>query len=176
MLPMSQVAQMSASRLAILAALLVFLPFTLSAQQPAKTVPTGATEALNSDPITYLGSKIRAWTRDDAEDELGRPLQREDAVDIQTNSQIGETLKFRASLAQYSEVDLTFDKDSRKLTVIYLYPKGLLSARALRDALGRDFVKFVNPNSTPSYIYKRPQRTVAIQADVKDDVVNVMIW
>jgi hypothetical protein len=131
---------------------------------------------LNSDPITYLGSKIRAWTRDDAEDELGRPLQREDAVDIQTNSQIGETLKFRASLAQYSEVDLTFDKDSRKLTVIYLYPKGLLSARALRDALGRDFVKFVNPNSTPSYIYKRPQRTVAIQADVKDDVVNVMIW
>jgi hypothetical protein len=131
---------------------------------------------ISSDPIAYLGSKIRVWSRDDAEAALGRSFQHQDAVDIQTSEQIGETLKFKVELAQYGEVDLTFDKDSRKLTVIYLVPKGLLTGRALRDALGKDFVKSINPNGTPSYVYQRPQRTISIQTDMKDDVANVMIW
>ena len=150
---------------------------TALAQQAAKSISApGPSELLSSDPIAYLSGKIRVWTRDDAEDELGRPLQHEDAVDIQTNDQIGETFKFKTAGAQYSEIDLTFDRDSRKLTVAYLYPKGLLTAATLREALGKAFIKFVNPNGTPSYIYQKPQRTISIQADIKDDVVNVMIW
>jgi hypothetical protein len=46
----------------------------------------------------------------------------------------------------------------------------------MRDALGKNFVKFTNPNGMPSYVYQQSRRTISIQADVKDDVVNVMIW
>jgi len=158
-------------------ALALLVAQAVSGQTPAQSAGTAQPpNALRCNPIAYLGSKIRVWTRDDAEDELGRPAQREDAVDIQTNDHIGDTFKFKTTVAQFSEVDLTFDHNSRKLAVAYLYPKAALTSATLRDALGKDFVKFVNPNGMPSYVYQQSQRTISIQADVQDDVVNVMIW
>jgi hypothetical protein len=157
-----------------------FLLFTFVAFGRTATTPSASSaqtsDALRSDPIAYLESKIRVWTRDDAEDALGRPVQKEAAIDIQTQNQIGDTMKYKTPAAQFSEIDLTFDHDTRLLTVAYLYPKGALASSTMRDALGKNFVKFTNPNGMPSYVYQQSRRTISIQADVKDDVVNVMIW
>ena len=139
----------------------------------AATQPAGD---LKSDPIGYLSSKIRVWTRDDAEDELGRATQRGTAVDIQTDNVIGDTFKYKTTVGPFGEVDLTFDHDSRLLSVIYLYPKGALASSTMRDALGKNFIKFTNPKGTPSYVYQQRARTISIQADLKDDVANIMIW
>jgi hypothetical protein len=164
-------------KIAFIVALAVALfPRLATPQSTQANRSSTAAGALQSDPIAYFSSKIRVWTRDDAEDELGRAAQRGTAVDIQTDNVIGDTFKYKTTVGQFKEIDLTFDHDSRLLSVIYLYPKGAPAASTMRDALGENFIKFTNPNGMPSYIYQQPARTISIQADAKDDVVNVMIW
>jgi len=133
-------------------------------------------QALQSDPIGYLQHKIRVWDRDAAAQQLGQPGRGQDAVDIQTEDVIGNTFKYKNPLPQFAEIDLTFDEDSKLLSVAYLYPQGVLSASALTTKMGPHFVKFINPNGKASYVYQGGQHTVSVQTDSHENVVDIMIW
>lgn len=144
--------------------------------QTASATPPAAepTAAIKSDVLTYLGGKIGVWTKEDAEIELGHPIDRRDS--IVNGSVVGDIFKYNSPAPNFASVELNIDRNTKKLTAAYFYYSSVVSWNTVRQKLGKGYKKQKLPNGRPAYLYMFQNRQVNIIVDSANNVVNIGVW
>jgi Trypsin-like peptidase domain len=140
-------------------------------QQTSAPTPS---EALKSDIFTYVGTKIGIWTKEDAEIELGPSIDRRDLV--LNNAVTGDIYKYKCPPSGFGTVELSIDRNSKKLTAAYFYYASVVTWSAVRQKLGKNYKKIKLQNGRPGYLYQFQNRQVFIVVDSADNVFNIGEW
>src|SRR6267378_242164 len=119
--------------------------------------------SIKQDAFTYLGTKIGVWTKEDAELELGKPVDRRDG--IINNSVVGDIYKYNNPVPNFAAIELNIDRTSKKLVAAYFYYASIVSWKSVEEKLGKNYKKQKMPNGRPMYIYQFQGRTVAVIVD-----------
>lgn len=144
--------------------------------QPQPTSATSASDALKSDPLDYLPSKLGMWSKEDAEKELGQPFMRRDAMSTDGSAVIGDIYKYSSPAANFVNLELNFQRASGKLGAIYFYPQGVVSWQTVKGRLGPHYKKQKVRNGAEFYMYQIQTHTVAVFVDSIGNVVNYGVW
>jgi hypothetical protein len=73
-------------------------------------------------------------------------------------------------------VELSIDRNSKKLTAAYFYYGSPVAWSVVREKLGKNYRKQKMPNGRPGYLYQFQNRQVFVIVDSADDVYNIGIW
>jgi trypsin-like peptidase len=136
-------------------------------------VPT-APESLKRDAIVYLGDKVGKWTKEDAEKELGEPIDRRDALSGATI--IGDVYKYKSPAPGFAAIELNFDRTRKSLTAAYFYYDHLVAWTTIRNQLGRSYKKAKLANGQPAYTYQFQSRQLCVILDSANNVYDLGIW
>ena len=139
-----------------------------------QTSAAAPSEALKKDVFTYIGTKIGIWTKEDAEIELGPPIDRRDM--IFNNAVTGDIFKYNSPASGFGTVELSIDRNSKKLTAAYFYYASPVSWSTVRQMLGKNYKKQKLPNGRPGYLYQFQNRVVFVVVDSADNVYNIGVW
>lgn len=131
-------------------------------------------EAIKKDAFSYLASKVGVWTKDDAEVELGKPIDRRDA--IVNNAVAGDIFKYTGPAPNFSAIELNISRNDKKLSAIYFYYANLVSWKSVEAILGKNHKKLKMPNGRPAYLYQFQNRSLMVIVDSANNVYNVGIW
>lgn len=142
---------------------------------PAKptTTPTPS-ESIKADALTYLSSKIGIWTKEDAEVELGPPVDRRDG--LTNNAVTADIYKYTIPFSGFGTIELDFVRNTKRLGAAYFYYRTLVSWTQVRNMLGRNYKKQKLPNGRPGYLYQFQQRQLFVIVDSAENVVSLGIW
>jgi trypsin-like peptidase len=132
------------------------------------------TAAMRGDAFTYISTKIGIWTKPDAEIELGDPIDRRDT--IVNNSVVGDIFKYKSPTPNFSNIELNFSRDSKKVVAAYFVYSSTVSWNTLRGKLGKHYKKQKLPSGAPAYLYVFQNRQVDIIVDSAENVVSVGVW
>jgi S1-C subfamily serine protease len=148
-------------------------------QAPAVKEQTSAaavapSEAIKQDAFTYLGTKIGVWTKQDAEVELGTPVDRRDAV--VNNSVVGDIYRYRSPVPNFSSIELNVNRATGKLGAAYFYYANVVAWKTIEEKLGKNYKKQKAVNGRPIYVYQFQNRTISVLVDSANNVYNVGIW
>ena len=127
------------------------------------------TEALKSDALDYLVQKIGVWAEGDAEKEFGQAYTRRDGV--LNGAMVSDVYKYKSPTAGFSDVELSFDRQSGKLVAAYLYPQSLVAWQTIRGKLGSHYMK----RKVHMYIYQMGQHQTVL-VDSGGNVVSFGVW
>jgi len=145
---------------------------------PARAIeaiyPASPSEALKRDIFTYIGTKIGIWTKEDAEVELGVPTDRRDMVF--NNTVTGDIFKFKCPASNFATVELSLNRESKRLTAAYFYYASPVGWSTIEKTLGKKYKKQTLPNGRPGYLYQFQNRQVFVIVDSANNVVNIGIW
>jgi hypothetical protein len=140
-------------------------------EQASMAAPSAS---IKQDAFTYVGTKIAIWTKDDAEVELGTPVDPRDA--IVNNGVVGDIFKYKSPVPNFAAIELNINRASKKLVAGYFYYTGVVSWKSVEGKLGKNFMKQKMPNGRPMYIYQFQGRTVAVLVDSANNIYNLGIW
>lgn len=144
---------------------------------PAKKEPASVlapSASMKQDAFTYLGTKIGIWTKEDAEVELGNPIDRRDG--ILNNAVVGDIFKYRSPVPNFAAIELNIDRTSRKMVAAYFYYSGVVSWKTVEGKLGKNYKKQKLGNGRPMYLYQFQNRQIGVIVDSADNVYNFGIW
>jgi hypothetical protein len=130
--------------------------------------------AMKQDPFAYIATKVGIWTTEDAEVELGKPVDRRDAVD--GGNVIGDIYKYNSPTTNFTAIELNINRSSKKLAAGYFYYAGFVSWKSVEAKLGKNHKKQKLPNGRPAYLYQFQNRQVMIIVDSADNVYNIGVW
>jgi trypsin-like peptidase len=147
-----------------------------AAQSPAKeqTSVSSPSEAIKKDAFSYLGGKVGVWTEVDAELELGKPVDRRDA--IMNNAVIGDIYKYSSPVPNLSAIELNMTRATKKLSAVYFYYTGIVPWKSVETTLGKNYKKMKLVNGRPGYLYQFQNRQLMVIVDSANNVYNVGIW
>lgn len=115
---------------------------------------------------------MRTWTLEQAEAILGTPTSHRFYYDPKNNP-TGDIYGFGDPTRQFRQFELSFDKFTRKMTDMFVYPYNLTWDECKK--LWGDNVKHVkNPNGTHTYSYQN--RHLNVLADKDGRVLNFGIY
>jgi hypothetical protein len=141
-------------------------------KEPAAAASPSA--SIKQDTFTYLATKIGVWTKEDAEVELGKPIDRRDGV--VNNAVVGDIFKYGSPAPNLAAIELNIDRASKKVMAAYFYYSTIVSWKSLEEKLGKNYKKQKAVNGRPIYIYQFQNRTYAVIVDSANNVYNVGIW
>ncbi len=139
--------------------------------------PTSApnpSQAMKADPLTYISTKIGIWTKQDAELELGPPLDRRDGVF--NNAVTGDIYKYSIPYSGMGTIELNIYRSTQKVGAAYFYYRTVVSWEQVKKTLGKNYKKQKLPNGRPAYIYQFSSRQVSVIVDSANNVFNVGVW
>jgi S1-C subfamily serine protease len=148
-----------------------------SAPSTVAKEPTSAaspSEAIKKDAFDYLGSKVGVWTAQDAEVELGKPVDRRDA--ILNNAVTGDIFRYPSPVPNLSTIELNINRATKKLGAVYFYYANTVSWKSLEATLGKNYKKIKMQNGRPGYLYQFQNRQLMVIVDSGNNVYNVGIW
>ena len=128
---------------------------------------------MSQNSISYLGTKIGIWTKEDAEVELGKPFDRRDG--LLNAVVIGDIYKFGSPNSTFSFIELNFNRTNKRLAAAYFYYSRQVPWKSVEQTLGKSYRKQKLPNGRPAYIYQFQGRNVVI-VDSANDVYSGDIW
>lgn len=139
--------------------------------------PTSApnpSQAMKADPLTYISNKIGIWTKEDAELELGPPLDRRDG--IFNNAVMGDIYKYNIPYSGMGTIELNIYRSTQKVGAAYFYYRTVVSWEQVKKTLGKNYKKQKLSNGRPAYIYQFGGRQVSVIVDSANNVFNVGVW
>jgi Trypsin-like peptidase domain len=131
-------------------------------------------QGMKADPITYISTKIGIWTKEDAELELGPPVDRRDSVF--TNAVTGDIYKYSIPYSGIGTIELNIYRGTKKVGAAYFYYRTLVSWEQVKKTLGKNYKKQKLPNGRPAYLYQFGGRQVSVIIDSANNVFNVGVW
>ncbi len=144
---------------------------------PASTetaTPVSPSLAMSQNSISYLGTKIGIWTKEDAEVELGKPFDRRDG--LLNAVVIGDIYKFGSPNSTFSFIELNFNRTNKRLAAAYFYYSRQVPWKSVEQTLGKSYRKQKLPNGRPAYIYQFQGRQMSVIVDSANDVYSGGIW
>ena len=138
------------------------------------TVAVSPSASIKQDALTYLGTKIGIWTKQDAGLELGNPVDRRD--NILNNAVTGDIFKYNSPVPNFAWIELNFDRSSQKMIAAYFYYTGVVSWKSVEAKLGKNYKKLKMANGRPMYIYQFQARQVGVIVDSANNIYNLGIW
>ncbi len=145
-----------------------------TAMQPASApVPS---QAMKTDLITYVSTKMGVWTKEDAEVELGPSVDRRDGVF--NNAVVSDIYKYNTSFSTFGTVELSISRSTNKLVAAYLYYRNVVSWEDVRQKIGKDYKKVKLPKGQPGegYLYQFGARQLYVLVDSAHNVRSVGVW
>ncbi|HET7207370.1 MAG TPA: serine protease [Terriglobales bacterium] len=139
-----------------------------------ETAAASPSTSIKQDPFTYISNKIGIWTKEDAEVELGKPVDRRDA--IVNNAVVGDIFKYDSPKPNFSSIELNINRTSKKLAAAYFYYAGLVSWKSIEQTLGKNYKKQKVANGRPIYLYQFQGREVSVIVDSANNVYNIGVW
>jgi hypothetical protein len=140
-----------------------------------KTALAGTpSQGMKADPLTYISTKIGIWTKEDAELELGPPLDRRD--NIFNNAVAGDIYKYSIPYSGMGTIELNIYRSTKKVGAAYFYYRTVVSWEQIKKTLGKNYKKQKLPNGRPAYIYQFGGRQVSVIVDSANNVYNVGVW
>jgi len=140
--------------------------------QPASA--PNPSEAIKADPLTYISTKIGVWTKEDAELELGLPIDRRDGVF--NNAVAGDIYKYSIPYSGMGIIELNIYRNTKKLGAAYFYYRTVVSWEQVKKTLGKNYKKQKLANGRPGYLYQFGSRQVFVIVDSAESVFNVGVW
>jgi hypothetical protein len=141
-------------------------------KEPA--VAASPSASLKQDAVTYIGTKVGIWTKEDAEVELGQPVDRRDGV--ANNTVFGDIYKYNSPVPGFSFIEVSINRPTKKMVAAYFYYAGIVSWKSVEEKLGKNYKKQKMPNGRPTYLYQFQNRTISVLVDSANNVYNVGIW
>ena len=111
----------------------------------------------------YLRSKFLTWTVEEAQIVMGTPVAFRNASDEVQN--LSDIYTFPDPTAQYRQIELAFDSKTKRLTEVYLLPKGNLAWDQCRQQWGDKFETVANSDRTETRVYKDLRIRVLVGTD-----------
>jgi S1-C subfamily serine protease len=145
---------------------------TAVTMQPASAVTPS--DGIKADPLVYISNKIGIWTKQDAELELGPPIDRRDAVF--NNAVTGDIYKYTIPYSGIGTIELNTSRSTQKITAAYFFYRTQVSWEQLKRTLGKNYKKQKLPNGRPDYVYQFGNRQVSVIVDSANNVFNVGVW
>jgi hypothetical protein len=126
---------------------------------------------LKAESAIYLQRRLGQWTATDAKRLLGDPRRRRDAYEEGVVT--GDIFAFRDPTGRYREFELLFDRHSRKLTTIFIYPWHMTWQECL-DLWGEDVhtTNVANGNTFRAY----RDRSLDVLVDQNGIVINLGVY
>lgn len=126
---------------------------------------------LTAESAIYLQRRLASWTEEDARSLLGEPRRHRDAY--QEGAVTGDIYAFQDPTSRYREFELLFDRQSKKLTTVFIYPWRMTWAEC-RELWGEDtsVTKVANGNTFRSY----RERRLDVLLDEDGTVVNLGVY
>ena len=126
---------------------------------------------LKAESAIYLQRRLGEWTANDARRLLGDPSRRRDAY--AEGAVTGDIFAFRDPTARYREFELLFDRRTRKLTTIFIYPWHM-TWQDCRELWGEQVntTRMANGNTFRAY----RDRSLDVLADGNDVVINLGVY
>jgi hypothetical protein len=149
-------------------------PSEVAAPPKEATSAASPSVSIKQDAFTYLGTKILVWTKEDAEVELGKPIDRRDA--IVNNAVVGDIYKYNSPVPNFAGIELNINRANKKVVAAYFYYAGTVSWKSVEEKLGKNYKKQKMPNGRPMYIYQFQGRTVAVIVDSANNIYNLGVW
>ena len=149
-------------------------------KQPPESTPKELASAaspsasIKQDAFAYIGTKMGIWTKEDAELELGKPVDRRDA--IANNTVTGDIFKYNSPAQGFASIELSIDRTSKKLIAAYFSYAGVVSWKSVEEKLGKNHKKQKMANGLRMYLYQFQGRTVAVVVDSTDNIFNLGEW
>ena len=149
-------------------------------KQPPEPAPkeqasaVSPSSSMRQDAFAYLGTKVGIWTKEDAEVELGKPVDRRDGV--VNNAVVGDIYKYVSPAQGFASIELNIDRSSKKLVAAYFYYVGIVSWKSVEQKLGKNYKKQKMANGRPMYLYQFQGRTVAVLVDSANNIYNLGEW
>jgi Trypsin-like peptidase domain len=147
---------------------------TKSAPNLQPTSAPNPSQTMKADPYVYLSTKIRIWTKEDAELELGLPVDRRDG--LTGNSVTADIYKYNIPYSGIATIELNIDRNTKKVVAAYFYYRNSVSWEQIRKILGKNYKKQKLPNGRPFYLYQFGNRQVGVIVDSADNVYNFGVW
>ena len=145
--------------------------------QPTAKEETSAASpsaSIKQDAVTYIGSKVGIWTKEDAEVELGKPVDRRDG--IMNNTVVGDIYKYASPVPSFATIELNISRANKKLVAAYFYYAGIVPWKTVEGNLGKNFKKEKGPNGRPIYLYQFQGRIVSVMVDSANNIYNIGTW
>lgn len=146
------------------------------APPPAKeqTLAPTPSASLKQDAVTYLGSKIGIWSKEDAEVELGKPIDRRDG--IMNNTVLADIYKFTSPAPNFVAIELSVNRTDKKVRAAYFYYANPVSWKSLEEKLGKNYKRQKAANGRPIYVYTFQGHTLSVLLDSANNVYNFGVW
>jgi hypothetical protein len=145
-----------------------------SPAQAAAVAAASPSSKLKEDTVTYLSSKLGIWTKEDAELELGPPIDRRDGV--MNNSVFSDIYKYRSPAENFAAIELSVYRADKKVRAEYFYYTGAVSWKSVEQKLGKNYKKVKLANGRPAYQYLFQGHTLSVMVDSANNVSNFGIW
>jgi hypothetical protein len=140
-------------------------------EQAAAASPSAS---IKKDAFDYVATKLGIWTKEDAEVELGQPIDRRDG--IANNAVFGDIYKYNSPAPNFASIELTISRTTKKLSAAYFYYTGIVSWKSVEEKLGKNFKKQKMANGRPIYMYQFQNRTISVLVDSGNNVYNIGVW
>jgi hypothetical protein len=146
------------------------------AKEPVAAAVSAAapSASIKQDAVTYIGNKLGIWTKEDAEVELGQPVDRRDAVF--KNSVIADVYKFSSPTPNFSSIELSVNRNDKKVRAAYFYYTGIVSWKSLEQKLGKNYKRQKAANGRPIYVYQFQGHALSVLVDSANNVYNFGVW
>lgn len=129
-------------------------------------------EEMKKSSYWYVVSKLFAWTKTQADAELGEPVRDRHAFD-QNNNIVGEIYAYADPTRLLREMELSFDSKTQKLTAVYGYPWDFTWTQC--KALWGDKVT-TTKNADGSRFHNYKDRNLHVLVNKDDKVINFGSW
>jgi hypothetical protein len=144
-------------------------------KEPVTTaMPPSPSTAMKQDPFAYVATKIGIWTMEDAELELGKPIDRRDGV---VNNSVGSDIyKYNSPSPNFVAIELNVYRSNKKVGAAYFYYASLVPWKTVELKLGKNYKKQKIANGRPAYLYQFQNRQVMVIVDSSNNVYNIGVW
>jgi hypothetical protein len=143
------------------------------AAKTATAVPA-ASAAMRQDAVSYLTNKLGIWTAEDAQVELGKPIDRRDGI---LNSAVyADIYKYASPTPNFSAIELSINRTDKRVRALYFYYTGAVSWKTVEGKLGRNYKKVKAANGRPIYVYTFQGHTLSVLLDSANNVFNFGVW
>jgi hypothetical protein len=138
------------------------------------TLAVNPSQGIKTDPLVYISNKLGIWTKEDAELELGAPIDRRDAVT--NNTVTGDIYKYLIPYSGFGTIELNINRASTKVYAAYFYNRATVSWEQTKKTVGKNYKKQKMPNGRPAYFYQFGNRTYCVIVDSAGNVYNIGVW
>jgi hypothetical protein len=146
-------------------------PAVAAKTPPATPAPSAS---IKQDAVSYIATKIGIWSKEDAEVELGKPIDRRDG--IMNNTVLADIYKFTSPAPNFASIELSVNRADKKVRAAYFYYANPVSWASIEQKVGKNYKRQKAANGRPIYVYTFQGHTLSVLLDSANNVYNFGVW